>query len=498
MSSMLIVLGVLTMAIAATFLGRKWYGPVRWQTHPIVRGERERTRVVLVTGATGFIGRHLCRRLIEEGDQVLVLSRNAERARDLFGPHVVIHTCLDAIPSSCRIDCVMNLAGEPIFARPWTVRRRRQLIESRLGVTRSLVDFMARLEQKPTVFISMSAVGYYGVRQDQELTEADRGQTIFQSQLCQLWELAAQRAEALGIRVCRLRLGMVLGIDGGALPRLAMAARMRLRTVLGSGGQWISWIHIEDVLRLIEYCRERESLSGAINATAPTPVSQIEFAGALSARFGRSLQVRAPKWLLCRMLGEMAQLLVDGQRVLPFKARCAGFQFRYAQIDAAVAALFGPRRSHEPAEIYYDTLCPICDAEMSHYVGLAKRQGLPWKFLDVAARVELMAQRGLDLGTARKRVYVLTQSGELVSGMDAFQLIWRGLPRWRVLARVLRMPLVRQCSAAAYDLVLAPLIWRWNQKRREGGARCPVASQPSQVGAPDDALATGITRRSAR
>lgn len=438
--------------------------PPRWLRDPLLVGGKVRPRRILVTGATGFIGQHVCRRFIAAGDDVLVLTRSRGRALDLFGPHVTICTSLSDIADDAPVDAIVNLAGEPIIARPWTERRRRQLIASRVEVTEALVELIGRLQRKPAVLVTASAVGYYGVRGDEELCEADRGRTIFQSQLCQIWELAAQRARNHGVRVCRLRLGVVLGRDGGALPRQILAARARIAAVLGCGRQWISWIHVEDVLRLIEHCLECSDLDGPINATAPAPTRQYEFARQLAARFGRSLTVRAPAGLLRRLLGERAQLLLDGQRALPVKALASGFEFRYPRLETALADLC--LCTDAPSDVLYDTFCPICDGEMNTYCRAARRTGKRWRFDDVATRPELMSRYGIDLPTARRRVYVLADSGRMLSGIDALCTIWAALPYWRALAWFIRLPPVEPLAAWFYDVILAPLIWRWNQRRR--------------------------------
>jgi uncharacterized protein (TIGR01777 family) len=306
-------------------------------------GTSSDSRIVLVTGATGFIGRHLTRHMLDAGHRVIALVRDVKRARDLFGAHVETLTSLNDIASGRRIDVIVNLAGEPILAGRWTPRRRGLLLESRLRITNDVVALIARLRMKPQLLISASAIGYYGVRGDEEITEADRGRPIFQSHLCQAWELAAQAAVVHGVRVCRLRLGVVLGRDGGAWPGLARAARFGLRISLGAGTQWVSWIHIRDVLRLIDYCMECDDVDGAINATAPLPVRQADLARAMTgARF--SVGVRVPERMLRFVLGEMAQLLLDGQRVLPMKAQCVGFRFAYADIGPAIRDLSGADR----------------------------------------------------------------------------------------------------------------------------------------------------------
>ncbi|WP_129641322.1 TIGR01777 family oxidoreductase [Peristeroidobacter agariperforans] len=318
-----------------------------WQRVPrrVVRSDAP--AIVLVTGATGFIGRRLCRRLLADGHSVVALTRNGQRARDVFGSMVRVITSLDEILSGERIDVIVNLAGAPIIAQPWTPARRAELLDSRLSVTNRITDLIARLEHKPDVLINASAIGYYGVRGDEEITEAARGQPIFQSHLCQAWELAAQAAERYDVRVCRLRFGIVLGMSGGMLPKLIPSARMRLRVVLGTGQQWQSWIHIDDLLDLLWFCIKQEDMSGGINATSPQPVRQQKFAETLSAQFGWSIPVRVPAGILRATIGEMSQLLLEGQKVLPTKALSAGFAFRYPELNAALADLL---RTKDPVK----------------------------------------------------------------------------------------------------------------------------------------------------
>ncbi|WP_161965605.1 TIGR01777 family oxidoreductase [Steroidobacter cummioxidans] len=317
-----------------------------WQRMPRRAVRSDAPGIVLVTGATGFIGRRLCRRLLADGHSIVALTRDATRARKLFGSMVRVITSLDDIQASEHIDIVVNLAGAPILARPWSAARRAELLDSRLSVTNKITELIARLEHKPEVLVNASAIGYYGVRGEEEITEAARGQPIFQSHLCQAWELAAQAAEQYEVRVCRLRFGIVLGTSGGALPGLIRPARMRMRVVLGSGQQWQSWIHIDDLLDLLWFCIKQDDMHGGINATSPQPVRQRQFAETLAAQFGRSLPVRVPAFALRAALGEMSQLLLEGQKVLPTKALNAGFAFRYPELNAALAELL---RAKDPA-----------------------------------------------------------------------------------------------------------------------------------------------------
>lgn len=301
-------------------------------------------RTVLVTGATGFIGRQVCARALAAGRRVIVLSRSLSRAQAMFGDQVRIVTALEQLADDESIDQVVNLAGAPILARPWTGRRRELLLNSRLATTHAVTGLIARLDRKPQVLVNASAIGYYGVRGDEVVTEAEHGQPIFQSHLCQAWELAAQGAKRHGVRVCRLRIAVVLGRDGGSLPALARVARWRLKVVLGSGRQWFSWIHVEDLLALIDFCIAQPQLEGAINAAAPMPVTQREFATALSAIHGRAVTLRVPAWALWLSMGELAQLLVEGQRVMPARAASHGFEFKYPQVSLALRDLLGKRR----------------------------------------------------------------------------------------------------------------------------------------------------------
>ena len=300
-------------------------------------------RTVLITGATGFIGTHLVRRLLARGDALIVLTRSPARARKLLGRQVQIASELVALSASTPIDAIVNLAGARILGRPWTRPRRAALLSSRIGTTNALVALAERLERRPRVLVSASAIGYYGVRGDEPLNEQAAAQPIFQSTLCQQWEQAASAAERLGIRTVTLRLGLVLGRDGGALPTLARPVRMGLGAIIGTGRQWLSWIHVDDTVRLIEFCLDSAPLRGAVNAVAPGAVTHRAFQQQLAATLRRPLWLRIPGPLLRIIMGEMAQLLVDGQRVVPAQADSAGFQFRYHDLGTALQQLLGRR-----------------------------------------------------------------------------------------------------------------------------------------------------------
>lgn len=296
------------------------------------------TQHVLVTGATGFIGRKLVARLVERGDRVLVLARNPAKAAALFGTRVEIVADLAAVPAAARIDAIVNLAGESIAGGLWTARRRRVLLDSRLGVTTALLALVERLATKPATWANASAIGYYGARAtDEALHEKTAAGSGFQAELCRRWEETAARAASHGVKVSLLRFGVVLGREGGALPQLARPVRWFAGTVIGTGTQWFSWIHVEDLLAVLTFVLDEKTLAGPINATAPEPVRY----GVLMARIAATLRrplwpIRIPAFAVRAALGELAELFVDGQRVVPERLLALGFRFRYATIDAAL------------------------------------------------------------------------------------------------------------------------------------------------------------------
>lgn len=300
-----------------------------------------RQAAVLVTGATGFVGQAVVAELVRDGRRVIALSRDLRQARGLFGPGVWVVDELDAIPSETRIDAIVNLAGARVLGLPWTAARRRTLLGSRVGVTQRLVALMRRLEQRPRVLVSASAVGFYGAVNDATpCTEASPPRPgEFQSDLCAAIEHEARRAEALGVRVVRLRFGVVLGRGDGAYPMQALAARFGLGAVLGSGQQPAPWLHRDDAVGLIRFALEQNELSGPVNAMAPETPRQADFARALAASFGRRACLRAPAWPLRRLAGEMSTLLLDGQNVVPAAALAAGYRFRHPTLRGALADL---------------------------------------------------------------------------------------------------------------------------------------------------------------
>ena len=302
------------------------------------RAPRHATRTVLVTGATGMVGRALLRDLSESGTHVLALSRNTERARKRLGEGTVrwIET-LDELPCDLTLDAVVHLAGARVLDRRWTAARRAILLRSRTDLADGVVNLMRRLIQVPRVLVSASAVSYYGSSGIAPRTEADSPVgSDYASQLCLDVEAAASRAIQFGVRVVPLRLGIVLGRDDGALPPLAMSVRSGFGAELGSGRQPVCWIHIDDAVRMIRLAIDADTLHGALNAVAPETPAQSDFVRAIATRLGRRVRIRVPAAALRLLLGERASLLLEGQIAVPQAARAAGFEFLHPTLAGAL------------------------------------------------------------------------------------------------------------------------------------------------------------------
>ncbi|WP_027552998.1 TIGR01777 family oxidoreductase [Bradyrhizobium sp. Cp5.3] len=296
-------------------------------------------QTVLITGATGFIGSRLAASLSGEGHQVIALLRNPAKA-EMLPPPVTLITSLDQLASDTCIDAIVNLAGEPIGNGLWTEAKRAKILSSRIDMTGEVVKLIARLERKPAVLISGSAIGWYGLWADQVLTESAKSHACFSHELCEAWESAARPAEGLGVRVAYLRTGLVLGTEGGFITRMLTPFEFGLGGPLGTGRQWMSWIERDDLVRLIAYVIATPELAGPVNATAPIPVTNAKFTEELGRRLHRPAVFRIPGGLLRRIGGGFAdELLLGGQRVLPNKALSRGFVFRHETLRSAFEAI---------------------------------------------------------------------------------------------------------------------------------------------------------------
>lgn len=293
----------------------------------------------LITGGTGFIGAELVRKRIDKGDMVTILTRNTEKAKKQFaecGNRLKIVGSLDDIDSKDRVDTIVNLAGEPLFGGPWTSKRKKAFFTSRISTTTRLIELIERLTSKPKCMISGSAIGYYGMDPDKDFTETSLSGDDEMARLCREWEAAAMPAEALGVRLVRLRTGLVLHESGGMLAPLSLSAKLGLAAKLGDGQQWMSWIALTDMVALIDYCAANGAVAGAMNGTAPNPVRQATFVNTLADHYGRPRFLRMPGAPLRWILGGMADLLLGGQKVLPKQAEALGFNFSCPTLEDAL------------------------------------------------------------------------------------------------------------------------------------------------------------------
>lgn len=297
---------------------------------------------VVVSGATGLIGTALRESLNADGHQVIALTRRAK-----VPPLETVRWDVDngRFDASALegVDAVVHLAGEPI-ARRWSEARKQEIRDSRVKSTRLLVEGLKSLKARPKVFVCASAIGFYGDRGDEELVETSRPGTGFLPETCQAWEHAAMEAMGLGLRTAVLRTGIVLSTRGGALGKMLLPFRTGAGGPVGSGDQWMSWIHIDDHIGALRYILDKDDLMAAVNATAPNPVRNREFGKALGRALSRPAFMPAPAFALKLVLGEMASILLEGQRVLPKKLLDTGYRFRFPELGPALSDLLARHR----------------------------------------------------------------------------------------------------------------------------------------------------------
>ncbi len=292
---------------------------------------------ILVTGGLGFIGKVLCAELKNSAHNIFVTSRHGSRSEEVITwnpPQLILSDVIS------KIDAVINLAGEPIAPKRWTEERKRSILSSRINATRALVQSIEQADSKPKVLISASAIGYYGPHGDEYVTEDDPPASDYLADVCVKWEAEALKAEDLGVRVVTVRLGGVLEADGGALAQMIVPFKFFVGGPIGSGRQWFSWIHRDDVVGIIKYALENASVSGPLNATAPNPVTNKEFSNALGKALHRPSCLSVPGLVVKLTLGELGAVLLTGQRVLPKKALAAGYKFKYPELNEALSAIF--------------------------------------------------------------------------------------------------------------------------------------------------------------
>jgi uncharacterized protein (TIGR01777 family) len=297
---------------------------------------------ILVTGATGLIGRSLCRKLTDDGHNVIGVSRSSRKPPGLSvveiqqwdpqtGP--ITPTAFDGV------DAVVNLAGEPIDSRRWSERQKRLIRDSRIVTTRNLVDALRSIGRKPEVLVSSSAVGFYGDRGDEQLDETSTPGHGFMSEICREWEREAERATELGIRVVEVRTGVVLSKEGGALQKMLTPFKVGIGGPLGSGRQWFPWVHINDIVGIYYHAIVTSVLHGPVNGAAPEPVTNKEFTRELARTLHRPAFLPVPETAMRVLVGEMADVLFGSQRVLPKVALESGYRFQYPSLAEALSDL---------------------------------------------------------------------------------------------------------------------------------------------------------------
>jgi len=308
-----------------------------------------KNQTILITGATGFLGRALARALADRGDTVRGLSRSEREASpgDAISQWYRWSGGTDAIPAEAvaGADAVVHLAGESVVGR-WSDAKKRRILGSRVNGTQAVVEAIrAAGDDGPQVLVSASAIGYYGDRGDEKLTETSSSpEGDFLADVCRAWEEEATKAETLGARVVKVRIGLVMHPEGGALKAMLTPFKMGLGGKMGSGKQWQSWIHRDDLVSMLLFALDRDGLSGPMNATAPNPVTQKEFAKTLGKAIGRPTFMPAPAFAIRAALGEFAVELLSSKRVLPVVADDAGFRFQFPDLAGALADLVGKKR----------------------------------------------------------------------------------------------------------------------------------------------------------
>lgn len=295
---------------------------------------------IVLAGGTGFIGKALRESLTERDHEVVILTRQVSRENDAGIRTRFRHwNPPEGGTWEKELDgagAVINLSGEPIVGKRWSVAQKKRILESRTQTAGALVRAFEKARVKPGVFINASAIGYYGERGDETVTEETRQGNGFLAETCKTWEAEVLKAEGLGLRVIRLRIGIVLEKGGGALAKMLPPFQLGLGGPLGSGLQWMSWIHLKDLVGLIHFLLEKKETRGAFNATAPNPVTMKEFARTLGRVLRRPAFFPVPTFVLKILLGESADLLLTGQRVLPKHALEAGYRFQFPELEPAL------------------------------------------------------------------------------------------------------------------------------------------------------------------
>jgi hypothetical protein len=297
---------------------------------------------VAITGATGFVGSRLVEKLQKQGHQPLILTRNREAALKAFPTmEVVTYTPTESgswQEAIAGCDAVVHLAGEPIAQNRWTPKQKEEILNSRKLSTQKIVEAISKANPKPTVLVNASAIGYYGTSETASFEETSPSGKDFLAEVCQAWEAEAQKVKEVGVRLVILRLGIVLG-DGGALAKMIPPFQLFAGGPIGTGRQWFSWIHRDDLVNLILEALTRSDFEGVLNATAPNPVRMSELCQALGETLNRPSWLPVPGFALEALLGEGSKLVLEGQQVLPKRTTSYGFKYQYLTVKEALAEI---------------------------------------------------------------------------------------------------------------------------------------------------------------
>ncbi|MBM4222912.1 MAG: TIGR01777 family protein [Gammaproteobacteria bacterium] len=294
---------------------------------------------ILITGGTGFIGKVLCDRLSMLGYHLYILTRQ----KRLHSTQSVTYIQTLNELNDIQIEIIINLAGESIATR-WTEQSKDRIYKSRIETTKALIEYIRSVNIRPKLFISASAIGFYGASLSQDFfedTSPINTTSSFASTLCQDWERTAREAESFGIRTVLLRLGVVLGRNGGILSQLFPSFYLGLGSQVGKGDQWLSWIDRDDLIELVLFVMQNSNVTGVLNATSPNPITNKEFSYALATAMHRPCFLRIPQWVIKQIFGQMGEeIMLNGQRVFPKKAIAYGFQFHYERIEKSLSKIF--------------------------------------------------------------------------------------------------------------------------------------------------------------
>lgn len=292
---------------------------------------------ILITGATGLIGKTLSGVLRAKGNELILASRGEPTTVEGIKWNAETSFPADDMERLEGLDAVIHLAGESVSGLRWTDEKKKAIRDSRVRGTRSMIETFARLKKKPGVFVTASAIGFYGDRGDEELTETSTAGDGFLSDVCREWESESRRAEDMGIRTVLLRTGIVLSKDGGALGAMLLPFKLGVGGVVGSGEQWMSWVSLDDVVAIIEFALENEKLRGAVNVTSPNPVKNVEFTRALGEVLYRPTILPLPGFAVNLVFGEMGDaLLLASSRVRPERLLDEGYIFKYTDLKPAL------------------------------------------------------------------------------------------------------------------------------------------------------------------